>query len=61
VAARWIRQLPGGEKVKIVAVTASAFVEEEQEMIEAGMVDLVRKPYQFDEIGDVSLFDSPCS
>ncbi len=51
-ATRRIRRLPGGEKVKIVAVTASAFTEEEQEMTGAGMDDFVRKPYRFDEIYD---------
>ena len=51
-AARRIRQLPGGDKVKIIAVTASAFMEEQQEMLAAGMDDFVRKPYRFDEIYD---------
>ena len=51
-ATRRIRQLPGGDKVKIVAVTASAFREEQQEMLNAGMDDFVRKPYRFDEIYD---------
>jgi CheY-like chemotaxis protein len=36
--------------VKIVAVTASAFSEEEQEMREAGMDDYISKPYRLDEI-----------
>lgn len=49
-ATRRIRGLPGGDKVKIVAVTASAFKEEQQEMLDAGMDDFVRKPYHFDEI-----------
>jgi CheY-like chemotaxis protein len=44
--------LPGGEKVKIVAVTASAFREEQQEMLDAGMDDFVRKPYRPEEIYD---------
>lgn len=51
-ATRRIRQLPGGDKVKIVAVTASAFREQQQEMLDAGMDDFVRKPYRFDEIYD---------
>ncbi len=51
-ATRRIRQLPGGEKVKIVAVTASAFKEEQQEMLAAGMDDFVRKPFRFSEIFD---------
>jgi CheY-like chemotaxis protein len=38
--------------VKIVAVTASAFKEQQQEMLDAGMDDFVRKPYRFEEIYD---------
>ncbi len=49
-AARRIRQLPGGDKVKIIAVTASVFAEEQDEMLKAGMDDFVRKPYRFEEI-----------
>lgn len=49
-AARRIRRLPGGDKVKIVAVTASAFKEQQQEMLGAGMDDFVSKPYRFGEI-----------
>ncbi|TAN71642.1 MAG: PAS domain-containing hybrid sensor histidine kinase/response regulator [Methylobacter sp.] len=49
-AARRIRRLPAGQAVKIVAVTASAFKEQQQEMLAAGMDDFVRKPYRFDEI-----------
>jgi PAS domain S-box-containing protein len=51
-ATRRIRQLPGGEAVKIVAVTASAFLEQRQELLDAGMDDVVRKPYRFHEIYD---------
>lgn len=49
-AARRIRQLPGGREVRIVAVTASAFKEQQQEMSAAGMDDFVPKPYRFDDI-----------
>ncbi|MDD2760358.1 MAG: ATP-binding protein, partial [Methylomonas sp.] len=49
-ATRRIRALPEGRHVKIVAVTASAFEEQQQEMLDAGMDDFVRKPYRFDEI-----------
>jgi len=49
-AARRIRELPGGTDVKIVAVTASAFAEQRDEMLKAGMDDFVRKPYRFNEI-----------
>jgi CheY-like chemotaxis protein len=47
---RRIRELPGGKDVKIIAVTASAFMEQRQEMLVAGMDDFVRKPYRFNEI-----------
>lgn len=49
-ATQRIRQLPGGTEVKIVAVTASAFAEQRNEMLEAGMDDFIRKPYRFSEI-----------
>jgi CheY-like chemotaxis protein len=49
-ATRRIRELPGGKEVKIVAVTASAFTEQREEMIDAGMDDFLRKPYRFNEI-----------
>ncbi|MES9993485.1 MAG: response regulator [Candidatus Thiodiazotropha sp.] len=45
-----IRQLPQGQAVKIVAVTASAFKEQRKQMLEAGMDDVVGKPYRADEI-----------
>jgi CheY-like chemotaxis protein len=49
--ATWqIRQLPGGNKVKIVAVTASAFTKKQEDLRAAGMDDYVRKPYRVDEI-----------
>jgi CheY-like chemotaxis protein len=51
-ATQRLRQLPEGQTVKIVAVTASAFKEQQQEMLDAGMDDFVRKPYRFDEIYD---------
>jgi CheY-like chemotaxis protein len=51
-AARRVRQLPGGDKAKIIAVTASAFKEEREQMIASGMDDVVRKPFRFDEIYD---------
>jgi signal transduction histidine kinase/CheY-like chemotaxis protein len=51
-ATRRIRRLPGGRAVRIVAVTASAFKEQQQELLDAGMDDFVRKPYRFSEIYD---------
>jgi DNA-binding NarL/FixJ family response regulator len=53
VEATWrIRALPGGDTVKIVAVTASVFAEEQQQLLDAGMDAILRKPYRFYEIYD---------
>lgn len=49
-ATRQIRGMPGGKDVKIVAVTASAFVEQRNELLLAGMDDFIRKPYRFNDI-----------
>jgi CheY-like chemotaxis protein len=49
-ATRRIRKLPGGSDVKIVAVTASAFREQEQELREVGIDDYVRKPFRLEKI-----------
>jgi CheY-like chemotaxis protein len=49
-ATRYIRSLPGGNKVKIVAVTASAFKEEQQEILAAGLDGFVKKPFRFGDI-----------
>lgn len=49
-ATRRIRALPGGAEVKIVAVTASAFQDERDEVMESGMDDFIRKPYRREEI-----------
>ncbi|MCX6360172.1 MAG: ATP-binding protein [Armatimonadetes bacterium] len=43
-AARRIRSSAGGDEPKIVALTASVFKEEHQNVLAAGMDDLVRKP-----------------
>ncbi len=51
-AARRIRQLDGGEEVKIVAVTASAFTSQREEVLKAGFDDFLRKPYRPHEIFD---------
>ena len=45
-----IRNLPNGDKVKIVAVTASVFTEQRQEFLDAGIDGIVGKPYRDDEI-----------
>ena len=49
-ATQRIRALEEGQSVKIVALTASVFKEQQQEMLDAGMDDLIRKPYRADEI-----------
>lgn len=51
-ATQRIRSLSGGSEVKIAAVTASAFANQREEMLAAGMNDFVRKPYRPDEIFD---------
>jgi len=49
-ATQQIRKLPGGDKVKIVAVTASVFDQERKVLLGAGTNDIVNKPYSNDEI-----------
>jgi CheY-like chemotaxis protein len=51
-ATRRIRRLPGGNQVKIIAVTASAFAQQRRELREAGMDDFVAKPYRVEELYD---------
>ncbi len=51
-ATQRIRALAGGKDVKIAAVTASAFADQREEMLAAGMDDFVRKPYRPAEIFD---------
>ncbi len=49
-ATRQIRQHPGGDKVKIVAVSTCVLKEERQRLLDAGMDDFVCEPYRVDEI-----------
>jgi CheY-like chemotaxis protein len=49
-ATQRIRSLVGGKEVKIAAVTASAFADQREEMLAAGLDDFVRKPYRPAEI-----------
>ncbi len=51
-ATRQIRALPHGDKVKIVAVTASVFLEQRQAFLAVGVDDIVNKPYRDSEIFD---------
>jgi len=45
-----IRQLVGGDKVKIVALTASAFIDQHNEIIKAGCDGVLHKPFHIPEI-----------
>ncbi len=49
-AVRQIRMLSGGEKLPIIAITASAFSEQRHEIMAAGCDDMVVKPFQAAEI-----------
>ncbi len=49
-ATRRIRELPGGEAVKIIALTASAFKEQNDKILAAGCDGIVHKPYVADTI-----------
>ena len=51
-AALRIREKEGGSKVRIVAVTASAFSMQRDAALAAGLDDFVRKPYRVNEIFD---------
>ena len=49
-ASRRIRALPGGDAVKIVALTASAFKEQRRKILKAGCDEVVHKPFLAHEI-----------
>ncbi len=51
-ATRRIRTLPGGNTVKIVALTASAFKQQREAILQAGCDDVIHKPFKADEIFD---------
>jgi CheY-like chemotaxis protein len=51
-ATKAIRQLEGGKEVKILAITASVFEEQRDEILSAGCDDQVCKPVQESEIFD---------
>ncbi|MEW8229552.1 MAG: YfiR/HmsC family protein [Candidatus Thiodiazotropha endolucinida] len=49
-ATRKIRRMTGGSDVKIIALTASAFKEQRQKILDSGCDEVVQKPYRVDEI-----------
>jgi signal transduction histidine kinase/DNA-binding response OmpR family regulator len=49
-ATKAIRKLPGGNQVKIIAVTASVFKEQRDEILGAGCDEFVRKPVHESEL-----------
>ena len=49
-ATRQIRQLPGGDTIKIVALTASVFKEQEDEIIACGCDAVLHKPFRQREL-----------
>jgi CheY-like chemotaxis protein len=51
-ATKRIRALEGGQEVIIVALSASVFKEQRDEVLAAGMNDFARKPFRFQEIYD---------
>ncbi len=51
-ATRTIRTLAGGKQVKIIALTASAFNEERNKIIDCGVDDYISKPFLDKEIFD---------
>jgi DNA-binding response OmpR family regulator len=52
-AARRIRRHPGGDQLPIVAITASAFRSQRQDILAAGCDDMVFKPFHEHEIFEV--------
>ena len=52
-AVRQIRMQSGGDKLPIIAITASAFSEQRPEILAAGCSDMVVKPFRAHEIFDV--------
>ncbi len=50
---RLIRKLPDGDKVKIIALTASAFKEQYSDILAAGCDDILFKPYKTHQIFDI--------
>jgi len=51
-ATKQIKALPGGQETVIIALTASSFVEEREQILADGCNDFIRKPYREHEIFD---------
>jgi CheY-like chemotaxis protein len=51
-AVRQIRKRPGGDTLPVVALTASAYMEQRLEILAAGCDEMIFKPYQEHEIFD---------
>jgi len=49
-ATQMIRELPNGDKVKILALTASALKEQREKILNSGCDDVVYKPYHIDDV-----------
>ena len=49
-ATRQIRELPDASEIRIVAITAEAFREDAEQMIDAGCDAFVRKPFKLDQL-----------
>ncbi len=52
-AARKIRQLPGGEDIPIIALSANAFIEDRNLALDAGMDDFLSKPVNPEKLQEV--------
>jgi len=52
-ATRRIKSMPGGQSVVIIALTATAFDEEREQILQDGCDDFVRKPFRKNEIFDL--------
>jgi PAS domain S-box-containing protein len=52
-ATRRIKSMPGGQSVAIIALTATAFDEDREQILLEGCDDFVRKPFRKNEIYDI--------